>query len=96
MLVGLLFQECQAFQKSMGSLECGTTADVETVYDQIGFSISAYEKSAEVEPFNSNFDNFWDNAKAAEMDVTLINFNNWGDYTGMGLTDDEVFGLAIF
>ncbi len=30
------------------------------------------------------------------MDVTLINFSNWKDYTGMGLTDDEVFGLAIF
>ena len=89
-------KNAKLFRKEWGSLECGTTADVETVYDQIGFSISAYEKSAEVNPFNSNFDNFWDNAKAAEMDVTLINFNNWGDYTGMGLTDDEVFGLAIF
>ncbi len=87
-------KNAKLFRKAWGSLECGTTADVETVYDQIGYSISAYEKSAEVNPFNSNFDNFWDNAKAAEMDVTLINFNNWKDHTGMGLTDDEVFGLA--
>lgn len=79
-----------------GSLHCSTAAQYMAVYDQIGLSISAYEQSVEVNPFNSKFDKFWDAAKAGGMDVTAINMANWTEYRQLGLSDDEVYGLAVF
>lgn len=84
------------FRQVWGALSCDTPEAVETVYNQIGFSISAYEKSYEVNPFSSKFDLFWDNAKASGMDVTQINVDNWQDYRKLGLSDAELYGLAIF
>jgi cytochrome c peroxidase len=70
--------------------------NVAKAYKYIALSIAAYERSAEVNPFSSKFDLFWDNANAAGMDVTAIDDDNWTDYTGYGLTDDEVYGLAVY
>jgi len=84
------------FVQVWGSLDCTTEAGIDTAYDRIGLSISAYEKSNEVNPFNSKFDDFWDNAKAAGMDVTMIGMSNFGDYYDLGLSDDEVMGLALY
>jgi cytochrome c peroxidase len=55
-----------------GSLNCAK--DVEGVYEKIGRSVAAYERSPEVNPFTSKFDLFWDNAAAAvpPKDVTKI------------------------
>ncbi len=80
----------------IGSLQCETNDQYEAVYDQIGLSISAYEQSYEVNPFSSNFDRFWDTAKARGMDVTLIDMTNWQQYLRLGLKSDAVYGLAIF
>ncbi len=77
-----------------GSLDCG--AGLEITYEYIARSIAAYEKSAEVNPFSSKFDLFWAQAKADGLDVAAIDVDNWGDYTGLELTDDEVYGLALF
>jgi cytochrome c peroxidase len=77
-----------------GSLDC--VKDVDGTYDRIARSIAAYERSAEVNPYSSKFDTFWDNAGAAGMDVTAITVDNWMDYTGLGLDDGEVEGLALF
>lgn len=63
-----------------GSLDCAR--DVNGVYEKIGRSVAAYERSAEVNPFNSKFDLFWDNAKAAGKDVTKIKCGTGGG--GMG------------
>jgi cytochrome c peroxidase len=63
---------------------------------QIGLSISAYEKSYEVNPFSSKFDRFWDAAKAKGLVVTMINMTNWGQYQKLGLSKAEVYGLAVF
>ena len=79
-----------------GTLTCDTPEAVESVYDKIGLSISAYEKSYEVNPFNSKFDRFWDKAKAKGMDVAEINMTNWQAYLKLGLSADEVYGLAVF
>jgi cytochrome c peroxidase len=79
-----------------GSLKCETEEEYEAVYDWIGFSISTYEKSYEVNPFSSKFDRFWGNAKAKGMDVTEINMTNWQQYQRLGLNSNEVYGLAIF
>jgi cytochrome c peroxidase len=84
------------FKQVWGSLDCSTSVAVEQVYDRIGLSISAYEKSSEVNPFNSKFDGFWNNAVYAGMDVTQINTDNYEDYYSLGLSDEEVLGLALF
>jgi len=59
-----------------GSLDCAK--DVNGVYEQIGRSVAAYERSAEVNPFTSKFDLFWDNAVAAGKDVTKIKCGSGG------------------
>lgn len=64
-----------------GSLNCAK--DVEGVYEKIGRSVAAYERSEEVNPFNSKFDLFWDNAQAAGKDVTKIQCPGNGMGCGM-------------
>lgn len=59
-----------------GSLDCAK--NVNGVYEKIGRSVAAYERSSEVSPFSSKFDLFWDNAKAANKDVTQINCGGMG------------------
>lgn len=100
-----------------GSLDCAK--DVEGVYERIGRSVAAYERSAEVNSFTSKFDLFWENAKAAGMDVTRIKCGTggmggggmggamgcpgggmdpyrWTAYRNLGLSDEELQGLAVF
>lgn len=76
-----------------GSLDC---TKAETVYDQIGKSIAAYERSSEVNPYTSKFDRFWDKAKTKRLDVTRINTTNYTKYRNLGFTDTELYGLAMF
>lgn len=59
-----------------GSLDC--TKDVAGVYEKIGRSVAAFERSTEVNPFTSKFDQFWENAKAAGKDVTKIKCGTGG------------------
>lgn len=59
-----------------GSLDCAR--DVNGVYEKIGRSVAAYERSQEVNPFTSKFDQFWDNAKAAGKDVARIKCGSGG------------------
>jgi cytochrome c peroxidase len=66
------------------------------VYDQIGISIAAYERSAEVNPYTSKFDLFWDKAKSKRLDVTKITAGNYTKYRRLGLSDTELYGLALF
>ena len=63
-----------------GSLNCAK--DVNGVYERIGRSVAAYERSPEVNPFTSKFDLFWDHAKGAGKDVTKIKCGMGGG--GMG------------
>jgi cytochrome c peroxidase len=59
-----------------GSLDCAR--DVSGVYEKIGRSVAAYERSAEVNPFSSKFDLFWENALASGRDVTRIKCGSGG------------------
>lgn len=76
-----------------GSLNC---ANAELVYDRIGFAVAAYERSPEVNPYNSKFDQFWDKARAKRLDVTRITASNWTSYRKLGFNDTELYGLALF
>lgn len=60
----------------VGSLNCAK--DVDGVYEKIGRSVAAYERSAEVNPYTSKFDLFWDNAQSAGKDVTKIRCGTGG------------------
>jgi cytochrome c peroxidase len=66
-----------------GSLDCAN--DVQGVYERIGRSVAAYEKSPEVNPFSSKFDLFWDTALAAGKDVRLIRCGMGGGGGGGGM-----------
>jgi cytochrome c peroxidase len=76
-----------------GSLNCSNAG---VVYDQIGKSVAAYERSWEVNPYTSKFDKFWDKAKTKRLDVTKITTSNYTKYRNLGLTDTELYGLAMF
>jgi cytochrome c peroxidase len=65
-----------------GSLNCAK--DVSGVYEKIGRSVAAYERSPEVNPFSSKFDLFWDAATAAGKDVTQIRCGTGGMGGGGG------------
>ena len=65
-----------------GSLNCETNAAM--VYENIGRSVAAYERSSEVNPYSSKFDRFWDNAVRAGKDVTRIKCGTGGMMGGMG------------
>lgn len=81
------------FAQVWGVLDC---ANAVVVYDQIGISIAAYERSWEVNPYSSKFDLFWDKAKSKRLDVTKITTGNYTKYRRLGLTDTELYGLAMF
>jgi len=50
-----------------GSLDC-SDAGISATYGRIGLSIAAYEGSAEVSPFSSKFDAYWNDCIAAGND----------------------------
>lgn len=73
--------------------------NVDALYQVIGKAIAAYERSDEVNPFDSRFDAFWRAATAAGFKVEDIKQSNWEGYKPSAagiLNDDELFGLAVF
>ena len=70
--------------------------DIDGTYERIARSIAAFERTAEVNPFSSKFDDFWKNAKDAGLDVESIDESNWANYKNLGLDDSEVEGLMLF
>ena len=70
--------------------------DVEGTYERIARSIAAYERTAEINPYSSSFDDFWRKTQEAGLDVEAVDENNWERFKGMGLGDDEVKGLMLF
>lgn len=65
-----------------GSLNCAH--DAGGVYEKIGRSVAAYERSPEVNPFSSKFDLIWDAAIDAGKDVTQIRCGTGGGGGGIG------------
>ncbi|HWQ83097.1 MAG TPA: cytochrome c peroxidase, partial [Anaerolineales bacterium] len=76
-----------------GSLDCAR--DTAGVYEMIGRSVAAYERSPEVNPFTSKFDLFWDNAAAAGKDVTKIKCGTGGMGGGGGGGMGDPMGGAM-
>jgi cytochrome c peroxidase len=84
------------FKKVWGKDALDEDKDVEVIYEQIARSIAAYERSEEVNPFNSEFDDFWRKTQSAGLAVEEISEENWQDYKDMGLDEEELKGLMLF
>jgi len=84
------------FEKVWGPLSTGSEPAVDRAFIQIGRAIAAYERSAEVNPFNSKFDSFWKKAVAAGFAVEEIDEKNQDRYEGFGLSGKELRGLTLF
>lgn len=70
--------------------------DVEQAYDNIGRAIATYERTAELEKFNSKFDTFWTACNAVGIDVSTIDATNVGDVPQGILTPQQLNGLVLF
>lgn len=70
--------------------------DTDGAYERIARSVAAFERSSEVNPFSSKFDDFWRKAKTASLDMESIDESNWKSYKNLGMDDDEVEGLMLF
>ncbi len=84
------------FKKVWGLESLDADKDVHGIYVKIARSIAAFERSAEVNPFNSKFDDFWYNAKTKGLDVAGIDESNWKKYRKLGLEEEELKGLMLF
>jgi cytochrome c peroxidase len=84
------------FEKVWGKGSLDAEKDVDGAFERIARSIAAYERSSEVNPFNSKFDDFWRKAEAAGLDVASIDESNWKKYENLGFDQVELHGLVLF
>jgi len=84
------------FDEVWGKGSLDAEKDVDAAYEKIARSIAAYERSAEVNPFSSKFDDFWRKAQAAGLAVDSIDGSNQNKFAGLGLDDQELQGLVLF
>jgi len=84
------------FKRVWGPNSLRPYADTQGTYERIARSIAAYERSSEVNPFDSRFDRFYDRAKRSGVDVKTIDASNWRSFRRLGLGDGELYGFALF
>jgi cytochrome c peroxidase len=78
--------------------------DVKGTYERIARAIAAYERSAEMNPFSSRFDAFWNAVetrrsmpRAGIPPVHNINMMNMSKFAPIGILDQtELMGLMLF
>jgi len=70
--------------------------EVGKAYNRVARSIAAYERSVEVNPFSSKFDDFWRESQKKGLDIDKIGKNNQLKYKGLGLNSRELKGLMLF
>ncbi len=78
----------------VGSLDA--EENIDGTYEKIARSIAAFERSAEVNPFSSKFDDFWRKATSSGLEVSQIDESNWKNYANLGLDEEELKGLMLF
>ena len=70
--------------------------DVNRTFERIARSIAAFERSNQVNPFSSRFDEFWRAAKLRNLKIEEIKESNMDKYQGLGLSNEEVMGMMLF
>jgi len=83
------------FEKVWGK-KALSLSNADKLYIYIAESIAAYERSDEVNPFNSKFDGFWIKASLKGLNVDSIDETNFKKFAGLGLSDEELRGLMLF
>ena len=86
----------ELFEKLWGEGSLDIEEDIDGSFEKIARSIAAYERSKEVNPFSSKFDDFWRNARDIGLDVAAIDEDNWQAYQDLGLNSDELEGFVLF
>jgi len=71
------------FERVWGPGSLAGDQDADKAYDKVGRAIAAYERSAEVNPFNSPFDDFWRAATAKGLKVETINESTMNSFKGL-------------
>jgi cytochrome c peroxidase len=84
------------FEEVFGPGSLDPDKDPAAAYADIGRALAAYERSAEVNPFSSKFDDFWRAALAKGLEVDEIGEAGAEDFRGLGLSDRELQGLVLF
>ncbi|MFQ5722296.1 MAG: cytochrome-c peroxidase [Candidatus Aminicenantales bacterium] len=84
------------FRKVWGAKSLGEEIDIDKTYELIVRSIAAFERSKEVNPFSSKFDDFWRKAQKKGLRVEFIDDTNWQEFKNMGLSEEELKGLMLF
>ncbi len=84
-----LFRE--VFGKDSLSIE-----KTEKAFEQVAIALAAFQRSYQLNPFNSRFDEFWQNSNKKGLKVEKISEKNYQTYSGLGLSDQEVEGLMLF
>ncbi len=84
------------FEQVWGQGSLAEDKDVVVAYARVARSIAAYERSSEVNPFNSRFDDFWRAAEAKDLAVAKITPKNAKKYEKLGLQAEELKGLILF
>mgnify|MGYP001073355460 CR=1 FL=1 len=84
------------FEEVWGPGSLDFQGDPYASYEMIARSIAAYERSRVVNPFDSKFDEFWDAVKDGGLDPASVDMSNYEDFYDYGLSNEEVFGLAVF
>lgn len=69
---------------------------VDHIFRLTSESLAAYERSREVNPFDSRFDDFYRASKAKGLNILEIRPGNLDRYAGLGLDSKELLGLAMF
>lgn len=89
----------QLYLEETGEIIAPKDIELTASYELVGKAIAAYERSAEVNPFDSKFDVFWRATTDAGLKVEDIKQSNWQTYQPYAagiLSDGQLFGLAVF
>jgi cytochrome c peroxidase len=84
------------FEQVWGQGSLAEDKDLAVAYARVARSIAAYERSSEVNPFSSKFDEFWRAAEAKDLDVAKIAPKTAKKYEKLGLEAEELKGLVLF
>jgi cytochrome c peroxidase len=84
------------FAKIWGPSALDAEHDLDGAFVRIGRAIAAYERSSEVNPYHSKFDDFWRAAEAKGLEVEEIDAVNAPKFANLGLTETELHGLVLF
>jgi cytochrome c peroxidase len=84
------------FEQVFGPGSLDADKDPQGTSAKIGRAIAAYERSTEVNPFSSKFDDFWRAVSGKGLKVETIDGSNLEKFRDLGLAGNELRGLALF